>query len=59
MTHAEQQAQRLVEQARTINEQAQRISDLYALLQKALVHAPQYVKVQVAERLSEMNIPAK
>lgn len=43
-------------QARTIAEQAQRISVLSLCLHQALVHAPQFVRTQVAERLIEVGL---
>lgn len=52
----EAQMRRIVEQSATINRQAQTISDLYELLQKAMVHAPEFVKIRTADRLREMGL---
>lgn len=56
---ADTSAHLLAEQAHTIAEQAQRISVLSLCLHQALVHAPQFVRTQVAERLSEAGLEEK
>lgn len=52
----EKQMQTIAAQARTIADQAERISALYVLLQKALEHAPEFVKIRTTERLREIGV---
>lgn len=52
----EKQMQTITAQARTIADQARTISELCVLLQKALEHAPEFVKYRTAERLREMGM---
>lgn len=55
----DRQMQTIATQARTIADQAERISALYVLLQKALEHAPEFVKHRTSERLREMGMEAQ